>query len=45
MLLQEKFDVPPELKWEHVYASIVIHEQKLKIWYKGELIKTFDYQL
>ena len=44
-LLQEKFDIAPELKWEYVYASIVIQEQKLKIWHKGELIKTFDYQL
>jgi transposase InsO family protein len=44
-LLQEKFDITPELKWEYVYASIVIHEQKLKIWHKGELIKTFDYDL
>jgi transposase InsO family protein len=44
-ILQEKFDITPELKWEYVYASIVIHEQKLKVWHKGELIKTFDYQL
>lgn len=44
-LLQEKFDITPELKWEYVYASIVIHERKLKIWHQGELIKTFDYQL
>ena len=44
-LLQEKFDIDPDLKWEYVYASIVIHEQKLKIWHKGSLIKMFDYQL
>lgn len=44
-ILQEKFDITPELKWEYVYASILIHEQKLKVWHKGELIKTFDYQL
>lgn len=44
-ILQEKFDIAPELKWEYVYASIVIHGQKLKVWHKGELIKTFDYQL
>lgn len=44
-LLQERFDIDPDLKWEFAYASIIIHEQKLKIWHKGELIKTFDYQL
>lgn len=44
-LLQEKFDIAPELQWEYVYASIVIHERKLKVWHKGELIKTFDYRL
>ncbi len=44
-LLQEKFDIDPDLKWEYVYASIIIHEQKLKVWYKGELVRTFDYRL
>lgn len=44
-ILQEKFEITPELKWEYVYASILIHEQKLKVWHKSELIKTFDYQL
>ncbi len=43
-LLQDKFDIDPALKWEFVYASIIIHEQKLKIWHQGKLIKTFDYQ-
>ena len=42
-LLQEKFDISPDLKWEYVYASILIHEHKLKVWHTGELIKTFDY--
>jgi transposase InsO family protein len=44
-LLQEKFDITPDLKWEYVYASILVHEHTLKVWHKGELIKTFDYQL
>jgi transposase InsO family protein len=44
-LLQEKFDITPDLKGEYVYASILIPERQLKVWHKGELIKTFDYQL
>jgi len=44
-LLQEKFDISPKLKWEYVYASIIVQEQLLKIWHNGRMIKTFDYQL
>jgi len=44
-ILGEKFAIDPDLKWEYVYASIVIEEQQLKVWHKGELLKSFDYQI
>jgi len=44
-IASEKFDITPDLAWNYVYATIVVKEQTLKIYHKGELIKEFPYQL
>jgi len=41
----EKFVIDPDLAWDYVYATIVVKEQMLKIYYKGEVIKAFPYTL
>ena len=41
----ETFDIDPQLAWDYVYATIVVHEHTLKIYHKGEVIKTFPYKL
>jgi putative transposase len=41
----EKFDIDQRLAWDYVYASIVVHEKTLNIYHKGEVLKTFPYEL
>jgi len=41
----EKFDIDPTLAWEHVYATIFVKEQTLKIYHKKQVIKEFPYIL
>jgi transposase InsO family protein len=41
----EKFAIDPDLAWDYVYATICVKEQRLKIYHKGEVIKTFPYTL
>lgn len=41
----ETFDLDPQLAWDYVYATIVVHEHTLKIYHKGEVINTFPYEL
>ena len=44
-IASEKFAITPDLVWEYVYAPIVVKEQTLKIYHKGERMKEFPYQL
>ena len=44
-IVTEKFEIDPELAWDYVYATIFVKEQQLKIYHKGEVIKTFPYEL
>jgi putative transposase len=44
-IASEKFLIDPDLAWDYVYATICVKEQQLKIYHKGEIIKTFPYQL
>ena len=41
----EKFDIDQRLAWDYVYATIVVHEKTLNIYHKGEVLKTFPYEL
>jgi putative transposase len=40
----EKFEIDPDLAWDYVYATIIVKEQTLKIYHKGEVIKEFPYE-
>jgi putative transposase len=40
----EKFEIDPKLAYDYVYATIVVKEQTLKIYHKGEVIKEFPYE-
>ena len=44
-IVSEKFEIDPELAWDYVYATIFVKEQTLKIYHKGNVIKTFPYEL
>jgi len=44
-IVSEKFDIDPALAWDYVYATICVKEQVLKIYHKGDVIKTFPYAL
>lgn len=42
---EDKFMIDPELKWEYVFAQVVVQSQQLKIYFKEQLVKTFDYEM
>lgn len=44
-IASEKFAIDSDLAWDYVYATIFVKEQLLKIYHKGEVIKTFPYKL
>lgn len=44
-IASEKFEIDSELAWDYVYATIFVKEQILKIYHKGDVIKTFPYEL
>ncbi len=44
-IASEKFTIDPDLAWDYVYATIFVKEHLLKIYHKGEVIKTFPYKL
>jgi putative transposase len=44
-IASEKFEIDSDLAWDYVYATIFVKEQTLKIYHKGDVIKTFPYQL
>lgn len=44
-ILSEKVDIDPALAWEYVYATIYTKEQLLRVFHKGDLVKTFEYVL
>jgi putative transposase len=44
-IASEKFEIDPDLAWDYVYATIFVKEQRLKIYHKGKVIKTFPYTL
>jgi transposase InsO family protein len=44
-ILEQKFKVAKQLKFQYVKAALYTHDQTLKIYHKGLLVKQFDYEL
>ena len=44
-ILEQRFKVGKRLKFQYVKATLYTQRQTLKVYYKGRLIKQFDYKL
>lgn len=41
----DKFMIDPELAGEYVWAQVLVQSQKLEIYFKKQLLKSFDYEM